>query len=48
MKRNYENECRNVFKNGRSEPVREHFTEVWISLINGIERGKESTNVHRG
>ena len=47
MKLNCENGCKNVFKNGRSEPAREHFTEVWVNLINGLERGKESKNVHR-
>ena len=34
------NRCRSVFQNGRSEPVREHFTKVWISMINGIEHSK--------
>ena len=42
-----ENECRNIFMNGRREPTREHFTKVWAGMINGIERGKAQTTVKK-
>lgn len=37
------NHVSSVFKGGSKEPTRQHFTEAWIKMINGIERGKEET-----
>ncbi len=45
MKTNTNKVCKSVFKNGRSEPTCEHFTKVWIDMINGIERRKEGVIV---
>lgn len=45
MKTNTNTCCKSVFQNGRSKPTCEHFTKVWIDLINGIERSKESITV---
>lgn len=47
MKVSHENECKNVFRNGRNEPSREHFTKVWTYMINGIERSKEVNSVRK-
>lgn len=37
------NNVSSVFKGGNREPTRQHFTEAWIKMINGIERGKDVT-----
>lgn len=47
MKARMDNNCKNVFKNGGNEPKKEHFTRVWISLINGIEHNKGTTSIYR-
>lgn len=41
MKTTTDSVCKSVFQNGRSAPTREHFTKVWITLINEIEHNKE-------
>lgn len=33
--------CKSVFRDGRTEPTREHFTKAWIHLINELEQNKE-------
>lgn len=38
-----ENNVSSVFKGGNNQPTRQHFTEAWIKMINGIERGKDVT-----
>jgi len=35
--------CTSVFKNGDPAPTSENFTQVWIDLINQIERNKVLT-----
>lgn len=45
MKERQENTCKSVFRDGNSEPGREQFTKAWISLINQMERNKET--LHR-
>lgn len=42
MKEREENTCKSVFRDGGSEPRREQFTKAWISLINYMERNKET------
>ena len=42
MKERQENTCKSVFLHGGSEPKREQFTKAWISLINQMERNKET------
>ena len=42
MKERQENTCKSVFRDGNSEPRREQFTKAWISLINQMERNKET------
>lgn len=45
MKTNTEPICKSVFRDGRSEPTRECFTQAWIHLINELERNKETANI---
>lgn len=47
MKERVDNNCKNVFQNGRSEPKRDHFTKVWISLINSAEHNKGTAPMYR-
>ena len=42
MKERQENTCKSVFLHGGSESRREQFTKAWISLINHMERNKET------
>lgn len=42
MKERQENTCKSVFFHGGSEPRREQFAKAWISLINQMERNKET------
>lgn len=32
--------CKSIFRNGKQEPDHEEFTQVWVSLINQMERAK--------
>ena len=32
--------CRSIFKNGDSAPEETTYTQIWIELINQIERAK--------
>ncbi len=32
--------CRNVFKNGGTQPTKRDYTRIWIQLINELERRK--------
>lgn len=41
MKEVQENSCKSVFRHG-GELRREQFTKTWISLINHMERNKET------
>lgn len=33
--------CKSVFHNGENAPTAEHYTQVWIDLINQLEKSKE-------
>lgn len=33
--------CRSVFHEGAEAPTAEAYTQLWITLINQIERGKQ-------
>lgn len=32
--------CKSIFQNGKAEPEQRRLTEVWIQLINEMERSK--------
>lgn len=33
--------CKSVFKGGENQPTPEKYTNIWITLINQIERSKQ-------
>lgn len=42
MKKSFEQSvCQSVFRSGESSITREQYTQVWIRLINQIEKSKE-------
>lgn len=37
-----ESACRNIFEDGREVPSGRRFTQLWIELINRIEKNKQT------
>ncbi len=33
--------CKSIFEGGKKETTREQFTQIWITLINQIEKSRE-------
>ena len=34
--------CKNIFKNGKTNTSKDKFTDIWISLINQLEKNKKT------
>ena len=39
--------CKSVFRSGESTITKEQFTQIWIAMINRIEKGKNVSVVRR-
>lgn len=37
--------CRSIFKNAENALTPEHYTKIWIQLINQLEKSKETVAV---
>lgn len=33
--------CKNIFRDGKDSPSPERYTQIWIALINQMERNKQ-------